>query len=186
MNSVEDFGIFCQECGEEFSSSKALVNHKRRHPRKESNRDTICEKCGRGFDSLKALYGHMRCHSAKRSHAFDASDEHDGNVDVDGGVANPIRKKRSYTRYKSPKHDNVSTSLSFTSCSDDYEVAEGAICLMMISRGVRSLDELKLVFLTQPDFAFSDCEYSGTSDRNAEFEVSADESMGYGSFLNLV
>ncbi|GJT37044.1 zinc finger protein ZAT9-like protein [Tanacetum coccineum] len=152
LNSVEDFGIFCQECGEEFSSSKALVNHKRRHPRKESNRDTICEKCGRGFDSLKALYGHMRCHSAKRSHAFDASDEHDGNVDVDVMI---------------------------------NEVARMVLLVkLMISRGVRSLDELKLVFLTQPDFAFSDCEYSGTSDRNAEFEVSADESMGYGSFVN--
>ncbi|GKA96755.1 zinc finger C2H2-type/integrase DNA-binding domain-containing protein [Tanacetum coccineum] len=168
------------ECGEEFSSSKALVNHKRSHPRKESNKDTICEKCGRGFDSLKTLYGHMRCHSAKRSHAFDAYDEHDGNVD--GGVANPIRKKRSYTRYTSPKHDNVGTSLSFSSCSDDYEVA--AICLIMISRGVRSLDELKLVFSRQPDFAFSDYEYSGTSENNAEFEVSVDESMGYGSFVN--
>ncbi|GJU32867.1 hypothetical protein Tco_1176456 [Tanacetum coccineum] len=114
--------------------------------------------------------------------AFDAYDEHDGNVDADGGVANPIRKKRSYTRYTSPKHDNVGTSLSFSSCSDDYEVA--AICLIMISRGVRSLDELKLVFSRQPDFVFSDCEYSGTSENNVEFEVSVDESMGYGSFVN--
>ncbi|GJX41529.1 hypothetical protein Tco_0256519 [Tanacetum coccineum] len=126
----------------------------------------------------------MRCHSTKRSRAFDAFDEHDGNVDVDGGVAIPIRKKRSYTRYKSPKHDNVSTSLSFSSCSDDYEVAGGAICLMMISRGVRSLDELKLVFPRQPDFAFSDCEYSRTYENNAKFEVSADESIGYGNFVN--
>ncbi|GJU32868.1 hypothetical protein Tco_1176457 [Tanacetum coccineum] len=73
---------------------------------------------------------------------------------------------------------------AWSSCSDDYEVAEGAICLIMISRGVRSLDELKLVFSRQPDFAFFDCEYSGTSENNAEFEVSVDESMGYGSFVN--
>ncbi|PWA85183.1 zinc finger C2H2-type/integrase DNA-binding domain-containing protein [Artemisia annua] len=181
-NSVKDFGIFCQECGKEFSSSKALGSHKRSHSRKESNKDTICEKCGRGFDSLKALYGHMRCHSGKRSQIFDPLDEHVNNVD--GGVANPIRKKRSYTRYKSPKHDNVGTSLSFSSCNDDYEVEEGAICLMMISMGVRTLDEVKLVISRQAEFGFSDCEYSRTSVKTAEFEVSVDESMEYGSFVN--
>ncbi|GJY16751.1 zinc finger C2H2-type/integrase DNA-binding domain-containing protein [Tanacetum coccineum] len=68
--------------------------------------------------------------------------------------------------------------------SEKYEVAEGAIFLMMISRGVRSLDELKLVFSRQPDFAFSDCEYFGTYKNNAEFEVLANESIGYGSFVN--
>ncbi|GKD18383.1 zinc finger C2H2-type/integrase DNA-binding domain-containing protein, partial [Tanacetum coccineum] len=55
---------------------------------------------------------------------------------------------------------------------------------MMISRGVRSLDELKLVFSRQPDFAFSDCEYFGTYENNVEFEVLANESIGYGSFVN--
>ncbi|GKD39269.1 putative ubiquitinyl hydrolase 1 [Tanacetum coccineum] len=68
--------------------------------------------------------------------------------------------------------------------TEKYKVVEGAICLMMISRGVRSLDELKLVFSRQPDFAFSDCEYFGTYENNAEFEVLANESIGYGSFVN--
>nr|GEV27777.1 zinc finger C2H2-type/integrase DNA-binding domain-containing protein [Tanacetum cinerariifolium] len=64
------------------------------------------------------------------------------------------------------------------------KLQKGAIYLMMISRGVRSLDELKLVFSRQLEFAFSDCEYFGTYENNDEFEVLANESIGYGSFVN--
>ncbi|KAL7611391.1 uncharacterized protein LOC128133058 [Lactuca sativa] len=128
------------------NSSKAFASHKRCHSRKESIKNTVCEKCGKGFDSVKALYGHMRCHSIKRSQpldessAFSSSDEHEH--DDDEEVANPVRKKRSCTRYKSPKPNHISTSFSF---SNDDEVVEAALNLMMLSRGVRSLDGVKSV-----------------------------------------
>ncbi|KAK1438913.1 hypothetical protein QVD17_04725 [Tagetes erecta] len=163
-NSSKDFGNFCK---------------KRCQSRKESFKDSVCDKCGKSFNSMKALYGHMRCHSIKRSQPCDesfvmsSSYEHHDEDDGGGEVATAVRKKRSYTRYKSPKPNHHSTSLS---CSDD-EVERGAICLMMLSRGVRNLDEVKFVSSNQAEFAFSDSGYEQTLQSNVVFEVSVDGSM---------
>ncbi|KAI3713142.1 hypothetical protein L1987_71714 [Smallanthus sonchifolius] len=141
-NSSKDYGEFCK---------------KRCDSRKGSMKDCVCEKCGKGFNSLKALYGHMRCHSIRRSQQFDevslvsSSGGCYDDGDDDDEVATPVRKKRSCTRYKSPKPSQDCTGLSF--CDD--EVEKGAICLMMLSRGVRNLDEVKLVISNPAEFAFS-------------------------------
>ncbi|KAJ0454710.1 putative transcription factor C2H2 family [Helianthus annuus] len=63
----------------------------------------------------------------------------------DDGVANPVRNKRSCTRYK----------LSSVDDDDCDEVEKGAICLMMLSRGVRCLDGVKMVSSSQAGFEVS-------------------------------
>ncbi|XP_076883334.1 uncharacterized protein LOC143532073 [Bidens hawaiensis] len=133
--------------------SKDYVCKKRCDSRKELVKECVCDKCGKSFGSMKALYGHMRCHSVKKSRPLDQDD------DVDDEVANPVKKKRSCTRYKSPKPSNHCDSLS--SCCDEVEY--GAVCLMMLSRGVRDLDEVKMVISQQAS--------------NVEFEVSVDGLM---------
>ncbi|KAF5754958.1 putative transcription factor C2H2 family [Helianthus annuus] len=158
------------------NSSKGYCNivKKRCDSRKESMKLSVCEKCGKSFNSVKALYGHMRCHSVRRSKVFDepsvmtSSMEHDHDGCDDGEVATPVRKKRSCTRYKSPKPNDHITRLS--SFDDDDEVEKGAICLMMLSMGVRDLDEVKLVISSQARLM--------SHQRNVEFEVSVDGSMG--------
>ncbi|GKB84706.1 zinc finger C2H2-type/integrase DNA-binding domain-containing protein [Tanacetum coccineum] len=70
------------------------------------------------------------------------------------------------------------------SARTEHELLSDHFIVGKVKWGVRSLDELKLVFSRQPHFAFSDYEYFGTYENNAEFEVLANESIRYGSFVN--
>ncbi|KAL4582015.1 hypothetical protein LXL04_006552 [Taraxacum kok-saghyz] len=140
--------LICEQCGNLFHSSRALASHMKSHSLKSKLpvKKNLCTKCNKGFDSMKALYGHMRCHTMKKSQpsnrsSSSASEEGELNGGVKEEISNSIRRKRSCTMYKSTKNNDPSscTSLSsFASASEsnDDEVEEGALCLMMLSRGL--------------------------------------------------
>ncbi|XP_024978331.1 zinc finger protein 787-like [Cynara cardunculus var. scolymus] len=132
----------CKQCGKGFLSLRALASHMRSHSlkSKESIKKNLCGKCGKCFDSVKALY-------------------EDGKLDggVKGEIANPIRRKRSCTRYKPVKPNDPSSCNSLSSfasiCEDNGdEVEEGALCLMMISRGIMGISKKEV--MGQSGFGF--------------------------------
>ncbi|KAI3500701.1 hypothetical protein L1887_36525 [Cichorium endivia] len=149
-NRISD--LICKQCGKGFYSLRALASHMKSHSlkNKESTKENRCTKCGKGFDSLKALYGHMRCHTIKKSQPSNQSSSssyspssEDGKLhgSVKNEISNPIRRKRSCTRYNPAKHNDLSSCTSLSSFAsigenNDGEVEEGALCLMMLSRGL--------------------------------------------------
>lgn len=152
----------CKQCGKGFHSLRALASHMRSHSlkNKESIKKNLCAKCGKCFDSVKALYGHMRCHShtinrsqPSISSSSSSSSSEDGKLDGGRGkgeIANPIRRKRSCTRYKSIKPNDPSSCTSLSSfvsiCeNNDDEVEEGALCLMMLSRGIMGFSKKEVI-----------------------------------------
>nr|XP_043608868.1 zinc finger protein 569-like [Erigeron canadensis] len=171
----DEYDVFCKQCGKGFQSSRALGAHMRYHSTKESiSTSIVCEKCDKVFDSRQALYGHMRSHSMKK-------------LDDESSTLSSMRKKRSYIRYNNSDHISTTTSSSSSPCDgyddDDFDVElKGAICLMMLSRGVRNIEGVKLVISNQAGFAFSD--YGGYSARNADSEVSVDGSMDFCKLKN--
>lgn len=146
--------LICKQCGKGFYSLRALASHMKSHSlkNKESTKKNRCTKCGKGFDSLKALYGHMRCHTIKKSQPSNQSSSSSyspssedgklhGSVKNEISNPNPIRRKRSCTRYNPTKHNDLSSCTSLSSFAsigenNDGEVEEGALCLMMLSRGL--------------------------------------------------
>ncbi|XP_059624574.1 uncharacterized protein LOC132267431 [Cornus florida] len=126
----------CEECGKGFDSKRALSVHKRSHSMKEREREeNHCKECGKGFDSMRALFGHMRSHS-KRSRLSRVSDQSLESHSGDEAEC-LIRRKRSRTRYRvNSSFSNFNASSS--SVCEIKEVEEIAMCLMMLSRGVKN------------------------------------------------
>lgn len=123
----------CKVCGKGFNSSRAVFGHMRHHSRQEN----LCRECGKGFSSLRALSGHMRCHSER----FRAIDESRTSCQSQDETSCPTRRKRSQ-RYKmtsNPSFSNFNDSSSVT--LSEPELEEGALCLMLLSRAVRSWEE---------------------------------------------
>ncbi|KAK2983702.1 hypothetical protein RJ640_002099 [Escallonia rubra] len=136
----------CKECGKVFPSERALSGHLRCHSVKKIRGESVCKKCGKVFDSMRALFGHMRSHPKKSEVADEEGD--DDELFVEGKSRHemaaicPIRGKRSKTRYKvtpSPSYSDLNAS-SCDATETDHQVEEVAMCLMMMSRGVRNWD----------------------------------------------
>lgn len=105
-----------------------------------SQQQKHCRKCGKGFQSAKALYGHMRCHSRKRT---DPKQKRLIDNETDNETEAPLKRKRSRrTRYKINSNPSLSNSNDSSSVSYqiEQELEDIAMCLMMLSRGVRTWD----------------------------------------------
>ncbi|KAJ7971048.1 putative Zinc finger protein [Quillaja saponaria] len=136
----------CKVCDKGFESMRALFGHTRHHSGKQK-KGIFCKECGEGFHSLRALTVHMKTHSEgfKVSHESGTSSSQKLVIDslsdskIHGLV---VRRKRSRrTRYK------IGTNLSFPNLNESSyvplskrDVEEGALCLMMLSRGVKHWD----------------------------------------------
>lgn len=124
----------CKECGKEFPSLRALSGHMKLHSSKAIEEDCKCKECGKGFVSMRALFGHMRHHS-KRSREINESE-----------TLCSIQRKRSRMRYKMKQKFCLSDMNGSFHVSEIDKVEEAAVCLIMLSRGVRN----------RVDFSYSD------------------------------
>ncbi|XP_031107350.1 zinc finger protein ZAT1-like [Ipomoea triloba] len=160
----------CKECGKRFPSVKALAGHLKCHSRKgsgieeeeEEEENHLCKKCGKGFDSIRALYGHMKIHS-KRSKPSSSSNGEESTQNLsDLETMCPVRKKRSTIRYKLTSSSNPPLS----AVSEFEEAQDAAMCLMMLSRGVKTWNE----FLSS-----ANCEESPPFFYKEEMPISGDD-----------
>ncbi|OMO85892.1 hypothetical protein COLO4_21392 [Corchorus olitorius] len=128
----------CKVCGKEFEAMKALFGHMRHHSKKETKGRFACKECGKKFQSLRALTGHMRLHPLK----LRASESPRKDLVLESIT---VRRKRS----KRPRYSNTPNS-SFSSLNESSSVVEieideelegVALCLMMLSKGVRNGSE---------------------------------------------
>ncbi|CAK9186032.1 unnamed protein product [Ilex paraguariensis] len=139
-HSVLKKGIHCEQCGNGFQSLRVLKVHMRCHLKKD-NEENVCKECGRGFGTMRALFGHMRSHP-KRSRVYNKSVQSQSGFE---SIACPIRRKRSKTRYRISPNPSFSDLNSSSLISGSEEEVEVAMCLMMLSRGVRNWGGFNLV-----------------------------------------
>ncbi|XP_019185226.1 PREDICTED: zinc finger protein ZAT1-like isoform X1 [Ipomoea nil] len=143
----------CKECGKRFPSVKALAGHLKCHSRKgseveeeeEEEEHHLCKKCGKGFDSIRALYGHMKIHSKRSRPSSNGEESAQSLSDLE--TMCPVRKKRSTIRYKL-----TSSNPPLSAVSEFEEVQDAAMCLMMISRGVKTWNEFVSANCESPPF----------------------------------
>ncbi|MBA0750441.1 hypothetical protein Gogos_001852 [Gossypium gossypioides] len=111
----------CKACGRQFESMKALFGHMRHHSARE-RKEVNCQECGRKFKSLKALTAHMRLHPLK-------------SVTVK-------RKRSKRSRYNSAPNSSLSSLNESSGLVEiDQDVEDAALCLIMMSRGVKNWTE---------------------------------------------
>ncbi|KAJ0100620.1 hypothetical protein Patl1_21806 [Pistacia atlantica] len=154
----------CKVCGKGFESMKALYGHMRHHS--GSSRTRIqCKECEKSFLSLKSLTNHMRVHAQKLSVHTSQSETTSSRRDL--VVESLYLKKKRSKRIKRYKSINASCSISSLNESlpsfsetDDQEVEQVAVCLMMLSKGVHNWGELH---------SFS--EFSDDDDQAVSFDV---------------
>ena len=138
--------ILCKVCGKGFDSLRALFGHLRHHSGKR-RKMVSCKECGKEFESLRALTGHMKSHSERFKLSIKSSDVPSerlfGDNQYSGGTSGLVRKKRS----RRSRYSNITPNSSFSNLTEssygaeyDQEVEEVAICLMMLSRGIRNWD----------------------------------------------
>ncbi|XP_019185227.1 PREDICTED: zinc finger protein ZAT4-like isoform X2 [Ipomoea nil] len=104
----------------------------------------LCKECGKRFPSVKALAGHLKCHSRKGS---EVEEEESAQSLSDLETMCPVRKKRSTIRYKL-----TSSNPPLSAVSEFEEVQDAAMCLMMISRGVKTWNEFVSANCESPPF----------------------------------
>lgn len=126
----------CRVCGKEFESPKALFGHMRHHSSKGRKR-IHCEDCGKAFLSSKSLANHSRVHSEK----FRVSN-HD--MGVERLCLKRKRSGRKRCKFAPSSRSKVSSfndnTESLSVSETDREAVQGALCLLMLSRGGLSLD----------------------------------------------
>ncbi|KAG2715559.1 hypothetical protein I3760_03G084000 [Carya illinoinensis] len=137
--------IVCKMCGKEFESLRALFGHMRHHSGRQRSR-IHCKECGEGFASLRALTTHKKSHSERIEASVESwtssSQQMELNNQSNSENLGLVRRKRSNRmRYKiCPNSSFSSLNVSFSSKEIEPEVAEVAICLVMLSRGVTNWD----------------------------------------------
>ncbi|KAE8021778.1 hypothetical protein FH972_007641 [Carpinus fangiana] len=125
--------IVCKVCGNWFESLRALFGHMRHHSGTKTS-GIFCTECGKGFESLRALTTHIRIHSVR----FDPlckkmETDSQSNSETLGLVRRKRSKRRRYKILPNYSFSSLNGSVSFTETGQ--EVEDGAICLMMLSRG---------------------------------------------------
>ncbi|KZV45628.1 hypothetical protein F511_02288 [Dorcoceras hygrometricum] len=136
-NGVSIKAASCGACGKTFSSLRALSGHMRCHSVKNSGFN-LCKKCGKEFDSPRALFGHMKCHSKKhKNYSAESASELD---------LCPIRRKLRIRYNKTDAKPSVlGLNASKSAFSEFGEFEEVAMCLIMLSEGVKEWDMLNPV-----------------------------------------
>ncbi|KAJ7974333.1 putative Zinc finger protein [Quillaja saponaria] len=141
----------CKVCGKGFESMRALFGHMRHHSGKQK-KGIFCKECGKGFQSLRALTGHMKTHSEGIKVSKESATSSSQKLMMDSlsdsetqGLV--VRRKRSRrTRYKiAPNSSFSNLNESSYVTESEQEVEQGALCLMMLSRGVRHWENLNSV-----------------------------------------
>ncbi|XP_073281253.1 uncharacterized protein [Primulina huaijiensis] len=141
---VSNKAASCRACGKEFSSLRALSGHMRCHSIKNSEFHQ-CKKCGKKFDSLRALFGHMKCHSKKHM-----NESAESVSELDNLCS--IRRKRSRIRCNTDTKPSVlGLNASNSAFSEFDESKEVAMCLIMLSKGVKEWDMLNPVTESSDD-----------------------------------
>ncbi|XVE83703.1 hypothetical protein DITRI_Ditri16bG0108000 [Diplodiscus trichospermus] len=130
----------CKACGKEFESMKALFGHMRQRSGRK-RKGVNCQECGRKFHSLKALNVHMRSHPIKLRVSGESGSGGSRQDLVLESIT--VRRKRSKRmRYNNVPNSSLSSlNESFNAVEIDQEVEDAALCLIMMSRGVRNWNE---------------------------------------------
>ncbi|CAD5167136.1 unnamed protein product [Musa acuminata subsp. malaccensis] len=155
----------CKVCSRSFPSGRSLGGHMRSHvnvaakspssderrrenPRKTRKRsdsgggggEVQCKECGKEFLSWRALFGHMRCHSER---PYEERGERDGSCS-NAGHCNSLENQfdseaaaATVSRKMLSKWIGLASVCSSSACQYEPEDEDGAISLVLLSKGVR-------------------------------------------------